>query len=427
MGRVRVLALSSAVALCAVVGLSGCGSSQSNSSESSGVTKITLWHGFTEKDGQVVQKIANEFNDSQKKYRIDVEKNPWNVINDKLMSGLSAGNGPDMLAYQADLAKGYIDQGAFQSTDDYYSDSANESRLYRKNVVNDGMVSGKHYGVPMGHAPYSVYFNKKLFEQAGIGPDQYPKSWDELVALAQRLTIDQDSDGKPEQFGIALADKDSGYIPTFLQADKTDLVVKGKAALNSKEALQTLTYWRDNVYAKKLSPMNISLTDAQTLFVSGKAAMFFIGPWVVQTAKDKGIETGTFEFPAGPKAKVTQAASLYWYVTSQAKDGSAKKRGVYQFMRFFNAKKQQILWATQANYPPNRTDITSEDLQANPLIAQITPYMDNAKLLLGSVPSGFADVQSELNALGPKISASTGDISPILEASNTKIQSLINQ
>lgn len=53
--------------------------------------------------------------------------------------------------------------------------------------------------------------------------------------------------------------------------------------------------------------------------------------------------------------------------------------------------------------------------------------MDNAKLLLGSVPSGFADVQSELNALGPKISASTGDISPILEASNTKIQSLINQ
>ncbi|MCI1964360.1 MAG: ABC transporter substrate-binding protein [Ancrocorticia sp.] len=431
MRRRNMIAAASILAVVGAAGLSGCGSQQSSSGSSSSgasdATTITLWSGFTETDGKVVQKIADNFNASQDKYKIDVETNPWNVINDKLMSGLSAGNGPDILTYQADSAKGYIEQGAFISMDDFYADASNETDTYRQNVVNDAMVDGKHYGVPMGHAPYSVYFNKEIFKKAGLTEADYPKTWDELVALAQKLTVDTNGDGTPDQYGIALADKDSGYIPTFLQAAGSDLVVDGKAALDTDTAKSVLTYWRDNIYAKQASPTNISLTDAQTLFTSGKAAMFFIGPWIVQTAKDKGIDVGTFEFPKGPSAKVTQAASNYWYVTSQVEGDKAKTEGIYAFMKYFNNKENQITWALEANYPPNRTDITADDLADNPLIAQISPYMDDAKLLLGSVPTGFADVQSELNALGPKISSSTGDISSILEDSNQKIQSIISQ
>jgi multiple sugar transport system substrate-binding protein len=313
MRRRRFAAAASVLALVGAAGLAACSSDNSTSSNSSSgsekATAITLWSGFTETDGKVLQKIADSFNASQDQYTVDVQTNPWNVINDKLMSGLSAGNGPDILTYQADSAKGYIQQGAFVSTDDFYSDSSNETDKYRQNVVNDAMVDGKHYGVPMGHAPFSVYFNKAIFEKAGITEADYPKTWDEFVALAQKLTVDENGDGTPDQYGIALADKDSGYIPTFLQAAGSDLVVDGKAALNSEVAKTTLTYWRDNIYAKNASPSNISLTDAQTLFTSGKAAMFFIGPWIVQTAKDKGIDVGTFEYPTGPSEKVTQAAS----------------------------------------------------------------------------------------------------------------------
>lgn len=424
MRKSALIAPALAITLVGAVGLSGCGEKSAQTDNSKGAT-ITVWSGFTEKDGDVLQQIVKDFNASQKKYTVNVEKNPWNVINDKLMSGLSAGNGPDILTYQADGAKGFIQQGAFVSTDDFYSDSSNETNTYRENIVKDAMIDGKHYGVPMGHAPFSVYYNKALFAKAGLTEADYPKNWEELVALAKKLTVDNNNDGTPEQYGIALADKDSGFIPTFLQAGGSDLVVQGKASLDTPVAKQILTYWRDNVYAAKTSPSNISLTDAQTLFVSGKAAMFFIGPWIVQTAKDKGIETGTFEFPQGPKKKVTEAASNYWYMTSQVEDNGAKKAGIYEFLKYFNNKKNQITWASEANYPPNRTDITSEDLSANPLIAQISQYMGNAKLLLGSVPTGFADVQSELNSVGPKISGSTGDISSILESSNNKIQSLI--
>lgn len=431
MGRRRYVAAASVLSLVAAAGLAACGSDNASSSgstsESDGRTTITLWSGFTETDGEVVQKIADNFNSSQDDYTIDVQTNPWNVINDKLMSGLSAGNGPDILTYQADGAKGYIEQGAFISTDDFYAGADNEADTYRENVVNDAMVDGQHYGVPMGHAPFSVYFNKEIFEKAGITEADYPTTWDEFVALAQKLTVDEDNDGTPEQYGIALADKDSGYIPTFLQAAGSDLVVDGKAALDTDTAKTVLSYWRDNIYAKNASPSNISLTDAQTLFTSGKAAMFFIGPWIVQTAEDKGIEVGTFEFPTGPSEKVTQAASNYWYVTSQVQGNEAKTKGVYAFMKYFNNKENQITWALEANYPPNRTDITADELADNPLIAQISSYMDDAKLLLGSVPTGFSDVQSELNALGPKISTSTGDISSILESSNETIESIISQ
>lgn len=425
MRNVKLTALAVSAVLLATMGLSACGNSGSGSAD--GVTNITIWHGFTESDGDTVQALANNFNKSQSKYKVTVEQNPWNVINDKLLSSLSAGTGPDLVVTQPDTARGYIEQGAFADVDDFYSNASNETSTYRKNIVNDGIVDGKHYGVPMGHAPYSVYFNKAIFDKAGIKESDYPTTMDGLVKLAQKLTVDSDGDGTPDQYGIAFADKDSGYIPTLLQGAGSDLVVNGKVALTSSVAKKTLTYWRDNVYAKKVSPSNLSYTDAQSLFISGKAAMFYIGPWIAKTAKDKGITTGTFEFPAGSKAKVTLAASNYWYTTAQVRGNDQKKAAVYAFMKYFNNKKNQITWATEANYPPNRTDITTKELSDNALIAQITPYMDNAKLILGSVPTGFVDVQSELNALGPKISASTGDISSILKESNDKIQALITK
>ena len=66
-------------------------------------------------------------------------------------------------------------------------------------------------------------------------------------------------------------------------------------------------------------------------------------------------------------------------------------------------------------------------MKSNNFVSQISPYMDHSSLLLGSVPSGFADVQSELNALGPKISESTGDLTDILQKSNDKIQGYIEE
>lgn len=415
------------VAAASVISLGACGGGSKAAGSNGGVTELSVWSGFTENDGKVVQSIADDFNKSQSNVKVTIEQNPWNVINDKLLSSISAGNGPDVVTYQPDGAKGFIKQGAIVSTDDFYSDSSNETSHYRKNVVKDGEVDGKHYGVPMGHAPYSVYFNKAIFDAAGITEDQYPKTWDDLAALASKLTVDKDGDGTPDQYGIALADKDAGYLPIFLQGAGTDLVVDGKANLTSKKSKDTLTWIRDNFYAKKSSPSNLSLVDAQTLFCSGKAAMFWIGPWIVNAAKEKGIETGTFEMPKGPEKQVTEVAANYWYTTSQVDGNDAKKKAAYAWMKFFNNKKNQITWAVKANYPPNRTDVTADDMKSNNFVSQISPYMDHSSLLLGSVPSGFADVQSELNALGPKISESTGDLTDILQKSNDKIQGYIEE
>ena len=101
-----------AVAAAMILPLAACGGSGASAD---GVTELSVWSGFTENDGKVVQKIADEFNKSQKKVKVTIEQNPWNVINDKMLSAISAGNGPDVVTYQPDGAKGYIQQGAFVS------------------------------------------------------------------------------------------------------------------------------------------------------------------------------------------------------------------------------------------------------------------------------------------------------------------------
>lgn len=123
------------------------------------------------------------------------------------------------------------------------------------------MFDGTNYGVPLNIAPMMLYWNKDLFSAAGLDPEQPPTTWDEFASMAEKLTIDDNGDGKPEQYALALADHTTVPIWQMLLWGTGGGVVSDDATtaiVDSPETLEALEFWVEQVRDKQVSPIGLS-------------------------------------------------------------------------------------------------------------------------------------------------------------------------
>lgn len=413
-------ATATAAAAAAALMLTACSGTGGGES---GATTVTVWHGFTEADGQVVNQLAEEFNASQDQYEVTVEVNPWNVITDKLLPAVSAGNGPDLVVQPPTEAEGYVNQGVFVPMDDFYADPANETDTYYPHVVDYAVFDDVHYGVPMAYGPFSVWYNTEMFADAGISEDDFPTTWDEWIDLADELTVDENGDGEPEVYGLALPDADATFLPTFLRAAGGAVYQDGQVTLDTPQNLETLQWWQD-AYERGWGPTNVDIVEAVDLFKAGKAAMTVIGPWIITGAESVGLDIGVFEMPAGPDGIVTQAAANYWWLTSQADEQAAA--GAEEFLRFYNSHDAQVRWAEESFYPPNRTDVTAEEIADTPFVGTMISHTEHAFIRMYGLPGGLTDVNAELATLNTTVSAG-GDLAAGITETATAIEETLSR
>ena len=419
-----------AVAAASVLtfGLAGCGSSSSTSSD--GRITIVAWHGFSEADGKALTKIAAQFNASQKKYTIKTELQPWTTIGEQLVTKVSTGNGPDIVTTGADNGEGWVLDGTFQCVQDFYNTKSNETDKYRPTVTAQTkyLVKGKRQqcAVPMAYAPTVVWYNTKMWQAAGLTSNDYPKTWDQLLEVSKKLTI------KGKQYGLALSD--SGWS-AFIKGNGTGVYnAAGKVTVDSPKNIAFLEKMR-NFYADGYSKKGMDDTAARASFESGQSAMVIVGPWEDEAATAKGIShdlfpvpdgDGTYKYPDGTTGSNTGAAALYWWMTAQVKD-NAKKKGIYEFFKYWNNHKNQIAWSLGSAYPPNRTDVTADELSKRPLIAKLSQYTSKAFIGFTGLKGGFGDINSEMDSISQDTARTNKPVSTILSAADKKITGYLNQ
>jgi multiple sugar transport system substrate-binding protein len=304
----RKLLATLAVAVTATAALAGC-STSSSSTDSNGHIDLTFWHGYTEADGKVLDGIVDDYNKSQDKVTIKTQVKTWDVIDDTLLTALSANKGPQIVAMPAERLPVYASKKALVNLDDFYADDKNAAEISDQAAAME-TVDGAKYGVPTGFVPLSVFYNKALFEAAGV--TEFPETWDEWVDAAKKLTVDQDGDGTPEQYGLALADHatvGNGVWPSLFAGNGGEIVDDSKSVIDSPENVETLEYWSKALNDDKISPTGLDGVATDKLFSSGKAAMTIGGPWMASVSTENKIDYGIAAIPAGP---VAQASACRW-------------------------------------------------------------------------------------------------------------------
>jgi len=319
----KTKAIAGATAIAATVALlGGCGSSDNGESGGEGGKTVTLTmivSGNKAADGQdfeldVLPKMVNE---KFPNIKLEVQKLPDDQYNTSIKTKLAAGEAPDIFrvwprmgsaASIIDLSKaGYL----ADLTDLPFQSNITEGA--RTDMSNDGKV----YGITKGIDMLGTYYNKDLFEKAGI--TEVPQDWQAFLEACQKLL---DSGVTP----IVMGDKDPWWIQfgayqlaanTVYSADKDfDLKLQtGEKKFTDETWVAALTKYKE-LYEKGYIAKNtlgLGGPQATQMFIDGKAAMVFDGTWDFPTLTAKGaaeFERGFFPLPGNePGQPVWQAVS----------------------------------------------------------------------------------------------------------------------
>jgi multiple sugar transport system substrate-binding protein len=392
----RALAVLMTVGALALTGCAGQGRGGDTDESGSGPVTLKFWNGFTGPDRPAVEEIVKRFNDSQDQATIQMEIMPWDVFFQKLLPSLGSGAGPDIAAMDTAQVPQYAAKKVLQPLDDYYNESANEADKLVQAAVEGAAFEGVKYSVPMNYTTLLLYWNKDMFREAGLDPEKPPSNWEEFTSYAKKLTKDSNGDGKPEQYGLAIADHETIAMWPILFWQNGGGVVSpdGKTAtLGDPATVEAAKYWVDLVRGDKIAPVGLGGADADKLFQSKKAAMEIVGPWMTTGFKQAGIDFGLAMPPAGPKEEVTLGTSVGFTLGARADE--RKKQAAYEFFKFWNNKESQTYWAVNSGFPPNRTDISASELSGNPYVAKFGEPADKTRFYLANVQE-FAKVNTTI-------------------------------
>ena len=197
--------------LAVIVGVSvvlsavGCSAKTESQKETKADEKIviTYWNGFTGTDGEVMQRIVDNYNESnQLNVEIQMERVSWDTLYQQLATSLPVGDGPDITAFATERIGEYAESGAIKPIDELYSskkvDAAKIPAVFNENL----QYNGNYYGVPLNIASLVMYYNKDIFDKAGV---EYPNenwTWTDLEDAALKLTKDIDGE---HQYGFGMA------------------------------------------------------------------------------------------------------------------------------------------------------------------------------------------------------------------------------
>ena len=376
-------------------------------------TVITFWNGFTGSDRETLEALVKEYNETNDK-NIEVQ---WDSFYQKLATALPVGEGPDILAMATERIGSYADPGALAAVDDIYSSGIVDETVVPETLKENLKYDGKYYGVPMNFATLLLYYNKTIFEEAGLDPEKAPETWEELEQYAQQIVE------KTGKYGFDMAVKDTTPMwCIMLWGNGGDIIKDGKAVFNSPENVETVTRWAENIRDKKFGPEVLTGGEIDKLFESQKLAMYFCGPWATNGFTNAGIDYGVAQAPKGPKEQVTQANAVGMYMTSSSKN----KEAVYDFFGWWNSKDTQVKWSLGTGFPPARTDIADDErMKENPYIAEFAKPANESKMYLQQL-TNFAEVDTQ--AIVPafeKILLENADVQEALDEANAVIESLI--
>lgn len=286
----------------------------------------------------------------------------------RLLTQLAAKAAPDIMQVGDDAVPSFVDKGAFVALDGFIQSEKFDPTIYLPGLLDPGNVAGKQYLLPKDYSPVAVYYNKKLFDAAGMA---YPKegwTWDDLLATAQKLTKTAAA-GKVTQWGIQLpATWTTGFEYWVAAAGGTLISQDGKSFtgfMDSPEVIRAVQFYADLYNKHKVAPPAADLNQfggGNADFANGKAAMMIFGRWPQSGfLKNPNISLGVV---APPKDKA-RANVLFWGgfgISSTSKD----PKTTFTFLSYYVGEPGAKVWQDWA-LPAVKSVAESSGLTQDPI------------------------------------------------------------
>ncbi|MER3417542.1 MAG: sugar ABC transporter substrate-binding protein [Chloroflexota bacterium] len=304
-----------------------------------------------------VEKQIAAFEASHPGIKVEPQVTPWADYWTKLQTSLGGGAGFDVFWSNGPNFPVYASQGAFEPLDV-------DASAYPKSLVDLYTYNGKLYGAPKDFDTIAMFYNKSLFDKAGVAYPTADWTWDDLRTAAKKLTIT--SGGQTSQWGFAATPASQSVFLNLIyqnggsvfNADGTKSMLAEPAAC---EALKFLYSIQQDGSSPSAADQQANSWDLTQLFGSGKIAMYFGGSWMV-----KPFHEASPSIDVAPLPKGKQRASIIHGLGQVVWSGGTHKDTAKQFVAFLATKEAQEILANESAVIPAMNGLQKKWVESVP-------------------------------------------------------------
>jgi len=258
------------------------------------------------------------------------------------VTAIESGTAPDITFLWSGALIPYVQQKRLAQVPEAF-----ESKL-KANIYDYALIpvsnDGKLYGIPYNFYPSfgEIMYNKDIISKSGIDPST-AKTWDELMQMAQKMTL-RDASGKITQAGFsAERDADSYFMSWVLQAGGKIFNDDGTAAFDNAIGRAALQRYADIFLKWKVDSADFGKTTDE--FKKGTVAMTNGMPWFASIlAKDTpNLPFDFFRTPTINGADPLWPLFEVWMFSVSQK--AANNNTVWQFLEFLTDPERSARWS----------------------------------------------------------------------------------
>jgi len=249
-------------------------------------TVLTYWTLFGGGDGVVMSNIIDKFNDERPlgdDVGIRRQRVPWDQYYDRLFTSLTGGAAPDMGIMHGSLLRRFGD--VLVDPTQYLDNSLEEE--YLASHADLVTVDGKATAVPMDFHPVGVYYNKTIFEEAGLDPEDPPSNWEEFKTAGDAIVSETDNYAwvpTPYNGGVGAYRTWSGWVKQaggeLFNEDDSEVRFNNEVGRKMTQLFHDMT--GDWGWAEQTSEENWG----NRVFQNGELGMVTNGTWYVNVMRE---------------------------------------------------------------------------------------------------------------------------------------------
>lgn len=333
------------------------------------------------------EEYQNQLNDIlyqfQKKHDIGLKMiytENWNYL-EKLKTLMAGGQAPDVFAVNTAFFSELAFSKELMALDSYIQKSTLDTRDFFSELIKACKYEESLYALPLEWSPFVLFYNKSVFDQAGL---PYPDSnwtWNTVADTAEILTKINPENGQPLRYGFIVETWSDWYYNWILQNNGALFDDQGRWVFGDEQYLHKNAAALQFLYSfikKKTSPEFSVLFQEGIfrIFYNGQAAMFISGHWIMPNLSV--ISNVQWDYSVLPYQK--KRATVF-HLTGLAMSSHVKDpHSAWKLIEFLTGTEAQIMNTKSGQSIPSRKSAVQSDAYLkNPLFMKNQPYLMKQK------------------------------------------------
>lgn len=395
---------------------------------SDGRITVSYWRHHAEPELRALEEMIQGFEAQHPSIRIDLRSFPYSVYRTKLLATLNAGQGPDIINIHNSWAYGYIASGLIVPVPDgLFADGELASAFFP--LARSFAHEGVYYAVPLGASNLGLFYNRRLFREAGLDPDRPPRTWSELRAMALRLTR-RDRNGRLLQAGASIGSAHGQgwnyFVEGVLRQHGVRLLADDQRSVrwNDERGVAALR-WFTGFMKGEAAVNSVMFPGAGDAFRLGLSAMTIDGSWrigvLARTAPNLDYDTAVVPASDGGFRATYGTA---WGNAVTGKSSDPVREAAWKLIEFLASYPNMKLWSRHTGeLPMRRRAATDPNFRAR--AGKLIPFLDQMTYSHASLKKDEAVYKAAIVEAVDRVLLRDVDPETALAAAATRVDAML--